>query len=531
MNETTIMGVNSPENKPLDIQFQKRFSKNLTSNIVYFILSFVIGLFLTPFFLDSLGDAAYALVPLATSINGYITLIVSCLNGVVSRYLTLDLQRGDCSKANITYNTAIFGTLAVVLILLPVAAIIAWCIPYFFDTGGVDHFTVFVLFVFIALSTLIRTWTSNFQVTVFAYNRLDLWNRINSIYLIIEVIAVILLFKTLGASLISIGISYFIASIIAGCLALYYSKRITPYLHFNISKFDKDLYIEMGKMTGWFLVQQLGAMLLLPVCLILTNILYGAIAETQFSIAQTFLSLTISVSALVTNLFRPMVYAYIAKYDYRGVSSFLVSTIKITSFIMALPLVLLCLFSPQLLSLWVGEQYAMLSPLVCVLTLPAIIWIQSACIGPLNVACNKVKVTAIACLLCGCLNVALAYAFSYIFDWGVYSIAFSWFVVLLIHNGIFTPLYSAYFIHAKLLTLVKPMLIGILPVIVLFVLGSVILLLLPDISILGLVITGCILSVLYFIALIKIMLNPLDKNMIRSCLPDFVSNKIPKWML
>ena len=103
---------------PLDIKFQQRFSKNLISNIIYFILNIIVGLALVPFFLDSLGDVAYALVPLATSVTSYVTLIVQCLNMSVSRYLTLDLQRGDLEKANVTFNTAMFGTLAVVLILL-----------------------------------------------------------------------------------------------------------------------------------------------------------------------------------------------------------------------------------------------------------------------------------------------------------------------------------------------------------------------------------------------------------------------------
>jgi membrane protein EpsK len=93
----------------LDINFSKRFSTNLISNIIYFILNLIIGLALAPFFLDTLGPSAYGLIPLATSVSSYVTLLISSVNSSVSRFLTIDLQKGDIDAANKTFNTALFG--------------------------------------------------------------------------------------------------------------------------------------------------------------------------------------------------------------------------------------------------------------------------------------------------------------------------------------------------------------------------------------------------------------------------------------
>jgi phosphatidate cytidylyltransferase len=55
--------------------FSKQVPKNLLANILYFLVNVIIGLFLVPFFIDSLGVASYALVPLATSLTGYVNLV------------------------------------------------------------------------------------------------------------------------------------------------------------------------------------------------------------------------------------------------------------------------------------------------------------------------------------------------------------------------------------------------------------------------------------------------------------------------
>lgn len=531
-SQDTSDGQNStPKAKPLDIQFQKRFSVNLVSNIIYFILNIIVGLCLTPFFLHSLGDAAYALVPLATSVTGYVTLIVSCLNGVVSRYLTLDLQRGETDKANVTYNTAMFGTLAVVLIILPISLILAWCVPYLFNTESVDHVTVFLLFGFVFLSALIRTWTSTFQTTLFAYNRLDLWNWVNAAYLLFQVGIVVVLFALFGPSLISIGVSYVISAIISGLLAAVFSKRTDSSLRFKISLFDKSLFGEMGKMTGWFLVQQFGSMLMLPVCLIIVNISFGAAAETQFSLAQTFATLMVSLAGLVTSLFMPQIYSYVAKQNFSEVASFLKFSIKVVGLTLALPITLVCLFSPQLLTIWIGAEYTNLMPLVCLLTIPTIFWIQSACAGSLNVACNRVKVTAVVCVFAGGINIGLGFALPAIFDIGYYGVAIAWIISLLIQKVIFGWMYVAYIIHAPILIYYKPVLVGFLAVAILFIAGSAVFFFIPTEYLVMRIIVGVVISLIYLAILVKLLLNRNEREMIRSCLPAFVSKIIPRRVL
>jgi membrane protein EpsK len=73
-------------------RFAVQFPRNLAANIAYFLVNIVIGVLLVPYFIDTLGVAAYGLIPLATSITGYVAIVVQSLNTAVFRFLTVDLQ-------------------------------------------------------------------------------------------------------------------------------------------------------------------------------------------------------------------------------------------------------------------------------------------------------------------------------------------------------------------------------------------------------------------------------------------------------
>ena len=60
-------------------------------------------------------------------------LVVQSLNTSVSRYLTIDLQKREFEKANITFNTAIFGTLGIILLMLPLIVLVSYYAPSFFE--------------------------------------------------------------------------------------------------------------------------------------------------------------------------------------------------------------------------------------------------------------------------------------------------------------------------------------------------------------------------------------------------------------
>src|SRR5258708_6839927 len=95
-----------------------RFALNLATNIGNFGLTMVVGAWYVPFLVRKLGPAAYGLIPLASSITSYMSLITLGLNSAVGRYLTIALEHEDQKQANLIFNTSFWGSIALTAMLL-----------------------------------------------------------------------------------------------------------------------------------------------------------------------------------------------------------------------------------------------------------------------------------------------------------------------------------------------------------------------------------------------------------------------------
>jgi len=515
---------------PLDIKFQQRFSKNLISNAVYFVLQFIIGLALVPFFIDTLGQAAYGLIPLATSVTSYVTIILDSMNASISRFLSIDLQRGELKKAGETYNTALFGILIVLLILLPVIVIVAWVSPSFFNIGTESLINVFWLFLLILGSVLIRAMGAIFTAVFIAYNRLDFINFVNITNILVQLVLVISLFIFIGPTLIFVGISYFAAAIISLILGYILFKKTNAFLHVSASQFRKSRFREIGDQAFWSVFQQIGNLLRYPICMIIVNIMFGEIAGTQFSLGVTICLGILALSSLITSTFRPQIYLYRAKEDTKSLINFGAFTIKVIGLFMALPIALLCVFSTQILEFWVGKDFIRISPLIWIMVIPMIFWMMAACIGPINAAYLKVRPVALTNCILGILNVILAFSFPLLFHNGIYGVGWACAITIFLIMGIFQPIYNAYILKAPLLGFMKPMMYGILALAILLVIIGVYALIIPIQSILGVILSSIIISIGYLIIL-RLILKTEERTMIRSCIPRYINKVIPNWIL
>ncbi len=513
--------------EPQDIKFTQRFSTNLISNIVYFVLNIAIGLALVPFFLHTLGPAAYGLIPLATSLTSYITLVIDALNTSIARYLTIDLQRGDMGKAGITFNTAVFGTLGIMLLLIPVALAGAWYAPAFFQTGEQNPIDVFFLFALIFGSVLIRAWSSNFMVILFARNRLDLRNYVNCVNLGSQVIFIVLLFSCAGVSLAAVGVSYITAAVITLILSYSFSKKICPELTIHPHEFDKNCLREIGGMSVWVLINGVSMLLNTQIALIIVNKLFGEVAGTEYSLAAAWSTLLIGLASLLTNLFTPMIYSLYAKESRTEILKFTSMVIKVVGLIVALPVGLVCIFSSQLLTLWVGPGYSHLAPLIWICISPVILQIMVSCISPITVSHNRVRGLVLLTLPTGALNIILALYIPSIFPIGIYGVALAGLITLLLRYGVLNPLYIAHVIEVPLLYYLKKMLYGIGGLMALSLAGLAFVFVIPVSGLTQLIFAASGISVVY-LCLLRIVLRKDERQAIRMCLPKGLATRIPK---
>ncbi|MDY9926370.1 lipopolysaccharide biosynthesis protein [Methanosarcina sp.] len=518
--------LNLTENQETQETFSKQVPKNLFANVLYFILNIIIGLFLVPFFIDSLGVASYALVPLATSLTGYVNLVVQSLNTSVSRYLTIDLQRKEFKKANITFNTALFGTLGIILLMLPFVLLISYYAPSFFEIPTSQENAARILFLGVISSFLLRAWGSNFGVSLFAYNRLDLQNLVNAVNILVQVGLIILLFRFYSPSLVYIGLAYLIGAATAFILTIVFSRKINPHLKVNIKDFRRSKVNEITGMGGWVVINQIGTLLFLQIDLIVVNKLFGTVAGGEYSVVLTWSMLLRTIAGMLVGVLTPVILTYYAKKRIDELIEVSKKAVKFTGLAMALPIGYICGFAPQLLSLWVGPEFARLSLLMVLMLSHLVINLPVMPLFAINVAYNKVRIPGIVTFFMGIGNFLLAVMIPYLTGWNYYGVALAGAIMLTLKNAFFTPWYATKVLGISSATFVKYMIPGVFSMVLIAGASRLVSGYFQILSLISLLICGIILTAIYLLAVWEFGLKQIERQTAGSFIPEKIRSRL-----
>lgn len=504
---------------PVQKSFSAQLPRNLTSNIAYFLVNIIIGILLVPFFISTLGVAAYGLIPLATSVTGYVAIVVQSLNTTVSRFLTVDLQREDYLAANRTFNTALFGLTAVIALMVPVVIGVAYFVPALFNVPLGQERGAMLLFFGVCAAFLLRSWTGNFTVQLFAYNRLDLQNLVNLINLVTQTGLIVVFFTLFGPDLALVGGAYLCGAVAASGVSIVLSRRVCPHLTISLRAFDRARVRDLLGMGGWVVINQIGSLLFLQIDLIVVNLLFGASSAGEYAIALQWVILLRAVAGVLSGVLTPMVLTYYAREQTESLIMVTKSAVKLMGLALALPIGLVCGFAPQLLSLWVGPEFVKLAPLMVLLTVHLTVNLAVLPLFSINVAYNRIRVPGILTLVMGIGNFALAIALPVLTGVGYYGVAAAAAIVLTLKNAIFTPWYATRVLGVRGHTFTRSMLPGIAATLFLTVGTTGFGRFVPLGSLVSLIIAGGVIALLYCIILLLFGLDAFERGLFRSYLP------------
>jgi O-antigen/teichoic acid export membrane protein len=448
---------------------QQRFSINVSSNLAAYAVSLLIGLWFTPYLIRNLGVAAYGLIPLANSISAYMSIITLSLNGAVGRYFTIDIQRGKSDQANITFNTALVGSIAISLASLPLVIGIVIGVPYFFDIPNGNETAAQLLFFFILFSFFVTAIESCFSVSSWAKSRFDLRNAVIISSNILRVLFVVVFFKFTNPGIWQVGAGILFASLfgLAGDILVW--RKLTPELSIAPRQFDRSRIRELFSMGGWMVVNQIGTLMFLNIDLIVANTVLGAKTAGEYGSILIFSTLLRGLAGTVSGVLSPIVVGKYAINDLGSMTRISIQAIRLMGVTVALPVGLICGLGGPFLQLWLGQDFGSLWLLLVLMIFHLSINLAVLPLFGIQTALNKVKLPGIVTLVMGMINLMLALFFTIFLKWGVYGIAGAAAIVLTLKNLIFTPVYGAYiqnmpwytYLQAVVPGLVATLLIGI----------------------------------------------------------------------
>ena len=501
-------------------RFHEQLPKNLIANVANFLISIIIGIFLVPYFIGTLGIAAYGLIPLTSAIMGYVAIIIQSLDTTVSRYLIIDLQNGDFPAANRTFNTAFLCLSLIIALMIPVVLVVSYFIPVIFNVPAGQETGTIILFICASGAFFLRSLNGTYTVQLFACNRIDYINLVNIVNFLVQVILIVIFFSLKGPTLEYVGFAYIGGALVSSAVAIVLAKKTCPYLFLSIRSFDRTRIQDLWNMGGWVFIHEIGALLFIQIDLIVVNLVFGAVSSGEYAIPLQLVYQLRVLAVVFTGVLTPMILTFYAREKIGTMIRVSQSSVKLMGLIMALPLGLICGFAPQILTIWVGSKYAFLAPLLVLMAVPLIVNIPIMPVFSIRIAYNRVKIPAFVSLFMGFGNFVLALLLALYSGWGYYGIAVAGGVMLTLTNSFFNPWYAARILKIPTQNLVKPIVPGILAMAgiigVAFIISSVVHLTSFPLF-LGVILIFC---GVYSLALVFWGLDNFERNLLHSYIPE-----------
>lgn len=426
-----------------DHEAKKRLLVNVGTNMMAVFVGALINLWITPYLIRNLGLEVYGMIPLVISFIACFNLFTMSIVNAVSRYVSIHLNKGELEQSNIYFNSALSALLALCgILLIPIITISIFFSNIFQIPVGFEVDAGW-LFFFIMLSSFIMVLRSPFQVSTFVTHRFALNSSVEIISKSLRLIVLVLCFTFLTPALKYFGVSYLAMTLFALSGSVILTKYLTPQLKLKIKSFRWSAIRELGHMSFWMTVNQVGGLLYLSVSFIIINLFLGPEEVGRFGPVVLWITLLGALSGTFSNVFTPIAYEYIA-HERRDILALQTQrSIKFLALMMGFPVGLLCGLSTPILQRWLGQEFADLGPLVWLLIGP---WLVTAAVRPMFAiyrGLDKVKVPAIITLVVGIVNAFLSILLIRYTDLGIYSVALSLLFCWTGKNLFFTPVYTA----------------------------------------------------------------------------------------
>ena len=500
----------------------------MITNLIRILVMALLGLMMVPYYIDEFGMAIYGILPLATSLTTYVLIASDSLASSFSRYMIIAIQSGDDEKANITYSSAIIGMAKVIMKVIPIVILISVFAPYIFQIGPAAILDVQLLFAMVLLSSLVISFTSCLHSVFYSKNNLYTLYYIRSVHAVLQAGLVIIFFFAFGPNLVLVGASYLISSMIYLVWTWITVRFICPSLHVSRKMYDKKLLSEMTGLGFWAMVSTIGALMFIQTSLILVNLYMGAEIESEFSIVVNIISMLNTTCMALTAAGEPLIY----KYYNEGNREMLLNTLslftKFVGLIIVFPIAYICIFTPQVLDVWIGHEYDFIVPMSRVMVPANIAVCSMHILNCLYLVQSKLKQVAVMTCILGLLNVILACTLLAVMQDPI-GASIAWAIAILALNAVFMPIFAAKIMGFRILTFIKPIVICYAVFFLLFAAGEVINRYweMPS-SFFWVVSTVMLGFIVYSILIFFITLNRHEKGIVLTYLPQSVQNVVLK---
>ena len=509
--------------------FSSRVSLNMVANVLRTVLMALAGLLMVPYYIGEFGLATYAILPLATTVTNYFVMISDSLSNAFSRYMSISVQAGDPERLNTVFSSSVIGMAKCMGLMFPIAILVSILAPYVFHVGPSAYADVQIMFFLIMLASMIISFGASLGGVYMAYNSLYITYFSRALQTVSQVGVVLILIALQGPSLPMIGVSFLVSAILMLVAMVLKLRRVCPTLRLRLRSYGRDLLGEMGRLGFWAILSELGSLLFIQASMVIVNMMLGSGTQGLFSIAANMIMMVHTACAALAAVSIPLVYREYANGEIDELLRVLKIFSKFIGVTMAFPLAYLTVFLPQILGVWLGQDYPELQTMLCIMLPVEVLICTTSVLSDVPVVFAKVKPLALATFLMGVVNIASASLVIQYTDAGVNGVCICWAASMILLKLVFYPVFCHSLTGGSYRRYYMPILEAHLAFIgSLIVLYAISFVFVPPMTWIGILVPFFLLFLLFFTLEMRFMFSKRDMDTIRTYLPRFVQRFVEK---
>lgn len=442
---------------------KQRTVLNLVTSLTAMMLSILINFVLSPYIVSNFGEEANGYTQLASNFVNYASLLTIALNSMAGRFITVSYYKNDREKCEKYYSSVAIGNILIILFLIVPATVFIFRLEKILNVSTVDVTHIKLLFAFVFLNFFVSLVQGVLGISFYVKNALYIQNTLKLLHYIINALGLFAVFSLFVPSV------YFVSMVGLGCsmiITMCYAvlkRKVMPDIKFNSKSFDIKAVREMLSSGIWNTVNQCGNLLMTGFDLLLSNILIGPVQMGVLSVAKTISNCISQLANMINTSFSPNLTIAYAGGDKQEVLSSLRFSMKCSSFLISIPLMVTVVFGTEFYSLWVpsmdSRQLAILSTLTCMAFIP---FSGPQTLYNVYTTTNKLKVNSLSVILGGLVNILIVVVLLKFTNLGLYAVAGVSSCISIARNMIITVPYTAKLLGLKWYTFYEDVAVSVL---------------------------------------------------------------------
>ncbi|MGN0335854.1 MAG: lipopolysaccharide biosynthesis protein [Lachnospiraceae bacterium] len=453
---------------------KKRLAINMTAQLVAFAVNLGVSFLLTPI-IDSMIPNTIGFVNMANQFVQWAQIVVSALNTLASRYITIHLHKGEEQEASEYFSSVFFANIFMAAVFLLPAIFVIVFVNRLFQVPAASLTDVQILWGFVFLNFFISIITSVFSVSTYSTNRLELTSVATICTELIRVAFLYVAYRFFTPYLFYVGAASVLSTALTAAANAGFTRKLLPNIRLTIKNFRKAKVIELISLGAWNSVTRLGQTLLDGVDTFISNIFIDSAAMSTLAMAKMVPTTLSGLMGTMVGVFAPSITIAYAKGNKDELMDTLKSANRIMIFMMSIPIAFVTAYGDKFFRLWLPYKTAEeVTEIYHLAVLSMGVLFVSASIQVLYqvfIITKKIKLNSLVIVGSGILSTSLVFVLLQITDWGLYVIAGVAVVSGIIRNLIFTPIYAAKCLEVKWTTFYHDIFLGLASIFALIVLA------------------------------------------------------------